>query len=158
MNAAEKAAREAPRDGESLDPLLEALDAYHDTITRAGEAKRALDDAYAAREIALEPPPHLPGSPADEEAWEERMGDEWRDAYDRVLALRSTYDAVPDVDLSPLDDPGISHDERFRIHEAEHERSSTIIPLILELEQAERDLRAATAALARIPHEDDEGE
>lgn len=136
--------------GGQHEAVLAALENYRAAIDRSIAAKRALDDAYTAREIALEPPPHAPGTPEEEAAWEARLDDEWRDAYSRVRALRADYDALAVPDLSRLDDASLPSDERDAIYDAEEKRMSVVIPLLNELDQAERDLKNATSALTRL--------
>lgn len=150
MERAHKAAQ-AASDDRSISPeeVAERLEAHGRAIDRVGAAKRALDDAYALREMSMPPPPHVRGTPEEELAWMAQLQEEEHAAWSRIQEIKAALAAMPEVDTSRLDDPDLPQEEYWRIQEEVLARIDARIPLLLEWEQAEREMKAADAALDR---------
>lgn len=134
---------------DDIPALMERLDT---TLTAAVAAKTARDDAYAAQESLLEPPPQTFASPAERRAWIDLMRDEGSDALHRRDDAMAELRDLPEQAPLPAD---MSSEQALAIMEADEPFADRRIDLILAAEAAQKDIVRAAAALLSVETEDD---
>lgn len=131
--------------------LTERMQAYMTLQRDLIAAKNAVDDAYALTESLLPAPAAEEfATPAERDAWVSMMRSQAIEATERHQALREEFDALPaDETLEKLA-AATSDAERLSVLDDADPLSERRIDLILGLEQAEKDVAAALAALDRL--------
>jgi len=129
------------------DEWLVRFESVNTAQTAALEAKKARDDAYTAQE-ALLPPPAEPAMSVEERA--EWIGRLRADAADALIRLDAAQSELAEMHIDPAPDYSALTDEELSAAlDAALPVTERRIALINDGEQAEKDLKAAVAALHR---------
>ena len=102
----------------------------------------------------MEPPPFKASSDEDREEWIRRLDGDLLDAFARVTTLRAQHEALPGLSLKEIEDPALTFEERLVLIDRELERFDKVLPIIDQLEQAEKDMRDALVGLKRAMPEE----
>lgn len=142
----------------------EAMISTYEAAARASKdlqaAGQALDDALIAEALAITPAPYERGTPDEEQAWLSRLEEEDRESWDRLVAARAAYGALPSMDDDLVDESApVAERVRQRLaYGLQYLRESTAV--MDELDVAEKQAAAVDAALDRAlaanPEVDDE--